>query len=283
MNARLLARLVLLVLVAGLSLVLWQGRDPEPGPQSFSPQSSATVQRIRIQPRKGEAITFQRRDRSWYMQSPWPLPAATPRLEAILKLPAMHSLRRITGQQLDLRALGLSPPRVSLWLDDQVYDFGDSNPLNGQRYVRHDGQIHLLTDTVYHQLVTPAASLLDPHPLPRDKHLIRVELPGLILRRHLDGRWRAEPDQPALDRQRLPDFIHHWRELQARGLTRATGPAKGPRLSFFFADRSHIRFTLETRDDGPWLIRERPALAYRLPDSLPVQGLLTPFAIITPP
>jgi len=278
MHARLLTRLVLLLLVAGLSLLLWQGQQTAPERQPLSPQSAGSIHKLRIQPRSGEDITFQRHGKIWYMQSPWTLPASATRLRAILKLPGMRVHKHFPVAHADLPALGLSPPRVSLWLDDEVYDFGDSNPLSAQRYVRHAGQVYLLTDTVYHQLVTPAAGLLDPHLLPRDRLLVRVVLPGLVLRRHIDGHWQAVPDRPALDRQRLPDFIRHWQGLQARTIERIDSPVEGTNLDFFFADKTHIHFTLQTRDKGSWLIRTQPTLAYRLPDGLPIQGLLTPFA-----
>ena len=281
MNARLLTHLSLLALVAGLGLVLWRGPGPVPVRQSLSTQSADAIQKVRIQPRKGEAITFQRHGRTWTMRSPWSLPASTVRLGAILKLPGMRTHKHFPETDVDLPALGLSPPRVSLWLDGEVYDFGDSNPLSGQRYVRHGGQVHLLTDTVYHQLVTPAAGMLDPHPLPADRRLTRVELPGLTLRRHIDGHWQAVPDRPALDRQRLPDFIHHWQGLQARTIERIDSPVEGTNLDFFFANKTHIHFTLQTRDKGIWLIRAQPALAYHLPDDMPAQGLLSPFATTT--
>jgi len=278
MNYRLLTRLALLVLVVGLGLWLWQAQESGPEPQTLSSQSTTDLQQLDILPRAGEALHFQRRGEVWYLQSPYSLAASPERLQAILKLPYLRSHQSFPDTDLDLPALGLEPPRVRLQLGAQVYDFGDSNPLSGQRYVRHAGRVHLLTDTLYHQLNTPAAAMLDAHPIPPGKHLTRIVLSRLVLRRHLDGHWTAEPEHPELDPQRLPDFIHHWQTLQARAVTRYSGPLDGTALEFHFDDGTDMRLQLQTRDNSSWLIRETPRLAYRLPDNIPSEGLLSPFS-----
>jgi hypothetical protein len=156
MSRRNLLNLLLSTLV--LSLILWVWRlQPQDLPPltSLQPQQ---VERIRISDTGGREILLEKRAGDWWLEQ---TPANEPRIEQLLRICTTPSLRRFPVAARAMAKFGLTDPTLRLWLNDLELAFGTTDPINGWRYVRLDGQIHLIGDGFRHHLIAPAAAFVE--------------------------------------------------------------------------------------------------------------------------
>ena len=155
MNRRSLLNLVLSALVLGLILWIWSLQ-----PQALPPLTDLQpqqIERIRISDTTGREIRLERRAGHWWLGR---TPADQGRIQQLLGICATPSLRRFPMGEHRLAEFALAPPTLRLWLNDLELDFGTTDPINGWRYVRLGGQIHLIGDGFQHHLSAPAAAFV---------------------------------------------------------------------------------------------------------------------------
>ncbi|MGD8589262.1 MAG: hypothetical protein PVG22_10575 [Chromatiales bacterium] len=156
MSRRSLLNLLLSLLVLGLILLVWWLQ-----PQGLPPLTSLQpeqVERIRISDARGRDIRLEKRSGHWWLDQ---TPANEPRIEQLLGICTTPSLRRFPTAQRAMAEFGLADPALRLWLNDLELAFGTTDPINGWRYVRLDGQIHLIGDGFQHHLTAPAAAFIE--------------------------------------------------------------------------------------------------------------------------
>jgi len=147
-NRLLLAALLLLGL-----LIWWLQPTPLP---PLTPLQAGQIERIRLLG-KGREIDLRRHDGHWWLGD---RPANEGRIQQLLGIARTPSLRRIPVAQGRLAEFGLASPSIRLWLDGLELQFGDSDPINGWRYVRIGDQIHLIGDGFRHHLLAPPTAYL---------------------------------------------------------------------------------------------------------------------------
>ncbi|MDX1513369.1 MAG: DUF4340 domain-containing protein [Gammaproteobacteria bacterium] len=167
MRARSLLNLALLLLAAGLIAFIWLGppSDPPPDLERLSRLEPGAVSRIRIQRSGAPPLEIRRDGSGWRLAAPVERPANPTRVAALLGLVSarVHEAFRAVGN--DLAAFGLEPPVATIWFDDQEFRFGDTDALNGWRYVLFGPDVHLITDAFYHHVIATPPAFIDPAPL----------------------------------------------------------------------------------------------------------------------
>jgi hypothetical protein len=146
---------LLLLAVAGLlGLLVWLSQpSPLPPLTQFDPQQ---ITRIRISDLQGREITLKQHEKRWMIGSQ---AADQSRIGQLLKICQTPSLQRFTAPD-DLALYGLAPAPIMMKLNDSTLGFGNTDPVNGWRYVHHQGEVHLIADGFYHHLVAPAEAWL---------------------------------------------------------------------------------------------------------------------------
>ncbi|MEW8071441.1 MAG: hypothetical protein AB2826_13560 [Candidatus Thiodiazotropha sp.] len=154
MIARVKINLLLLAVAGLLGLLVWLSQPPPLPPLTrLDPQQ---ITQIRINDLKGREISLTRRENQWMSDN---RPADQSRVRQLLKICQTPSLRRFAAPD-DLRPYGLAPAPIAMTLDDSTLSFGNSDPINGWRYVHHQGEVHLIADGFYHHLNAPAEAWL---------------------------------------------------------------------------------------------------------------------------
>lgn len=191
MPLRLLVNLVLLFSVIGLTVFLLADKDKEIIVEEITltdidPES---IHVIRIERRDLDGIIFQKQGDHWEMQSPFNLPANPSRIKVMLKLLQAHSYDHFSAADNDLTPFMLAVPVVSIILNDTRIAFGDTNPLEEKlRYVLIKDTVHIINDSLFHQLQASATFFLDSKLIPRDANIKAIQLPGLNIEKSEDGK-----------------------------------------------------------------------------------------------
>ena len=219
MRSRLLLNLLLLA-VAG-ALLAMAFLEPGGGPASreapapLSTLDRESIRALRITPPDHPPFALERGpDGQWRIVTPRNLPADGFRVEALLGVLRVESERRLSVPLEELAPFGLSPPRARLEIDGAVFDFGDTEPLSGRRYLRHGDEVHLIPDGWFHHLAADHHGFVHPAPLGPDPEPRRIDLPGESLR-FVDERWHREPPDPAASADELAERVSRWRHARA--------------------------------------------------------------------
>jgi hypothetical protein len=140
--------LILVAIIALLGLLVWQSQ----------PQPMVTLSKL--VPAEIHTITISTDTSNHTMrleQGQWVIEGATglsSRIEQLLTISQTPSLSRFTAPP-DLKPFGLDKPKWVLQLNQEAFFFGNIEPLNGWRYVLHNGVIHLIGNGFQHHLTAP--------------------------------------------------------------------------------------------------------------------------------
>lgn len=194
LGARVLVNVVLLSLAAGLAMFLWLDplRGPPPVEEKLSDIDPTQVRRLRIVGPDRPLIELIRKDGVWRLVAPLSLPANENRVSALLGLAAATVYDAFRAEGNNLGEFGLDPPKFKLLLDEHEFRFGDTEPLNGRRYVEYGEDVHLISDVYFHHLLAPAPAFVDPAPIGSDARPVGFLVSAVKLRLE-NGRWRVDP------------------------------------------------------------------------------------------
>jgi len=161
LSKRTIVNLLLLAIV--ISLTMYINRNPVEDNQVFeiTKLSSDQVDTIVIQRADQTQIIFEKIDQNWLVTNPVEGKASPEKLNLLLKFLSLKSRHqhKITEQKQLLR-YELDNPKVSLFLNDQQFDFGNINGFNKLRYIYHEGVVHSVKDITHHLLITDVVSFI---------------------------------------------------------------------------------------------------------------------------
>jgi len=215
-SRRTLINLALLVVVAALAalIVLAPERATRVEREPLSGEKPRAISRIRLVPVEGPAIDLRRIDGSWQLVEPIRIAANDFRVNALVGVLAVPVHVRIDAPATELARYGLAPPRGRVRLDDIEILFGDTEPLNGRRYLLYDGRVALVDDAYFSHLSSSAANYVEPTVLGRDANPPEIELPDRRVRREQDT-WRLDGTDKQVTAEEIANLVNTWRNAQA--------------------------------------------------------------------
>lgn len=208
MSRRLVINLLLSLCVIGLAIFLSRGGnkeviEPEVTLTDIQPES---IHVIHIERRDLDDIIFQKQGNNWMMQSPFDLPANSSRIRVMLSLLQAHSYDHFSAPDNDLTPYMLAVPAVSIVLNDTRVAFGDTNPLEEKlRYVLVKDAVHIINDSMFHQLQASPTFFLDTKLIPPDATIKTIYLPELKIDNTEDGKMSGAQHQ----------IINSWKQVEA--------------------------------------------------------------------
>lgn len=150
-----LALLTVIAVIAAF-LLLNDTERAEQAPVTVSKIDRRRITVITINSDQRKDIIFDKKSGAWQMVSPLHARANSTRIAAILSLLQARSYTQLNAGGMDLGKFDLVKPAVTLKLNHYEFLFGNSNPLEGRRYLLFQGVIHLIDDGLYQQLQQPA-------------------------------------------------------------------------------------------------------------------------------
>ncbi|WP_257384967.1 DUF4340 domain-containing protein [Tahibacter caeni] len=205
---------------------------------------TASVTHLRVSAGDKPTRVFERRDGQWWMTEPYRMPAHEDAVARLLAIASAAPRQRYAADRFEAARIGLSPPQALLDVDALRLEFGITDAIRGDRYVRTAGGIALLPDRFSGWLLAPAESEID--------HRLAAPLAALTGVR--------------VDGQAHPELVAAWNRVTTSQVVAPEAPAAGAvAVELADAQGSRIAFRVWRRDDGRYVaLREAPALAYPL-------------------
>ncbi len=161
MSKRTIVNLCLIGLVIFLTMYINKNPVRVVNVIDISTLTPEEVDTIVIQRQDESQIILEKTDQNWLVSSPLEGKADRDKLSLLLRLLSLKSQHqhKITEQK-QLNRYELLNPKVSLFLNDQQFDFGNTNDFNQLRYVLHDGTVHSVKDITHHLLISDVDTFL---------------------------------------------------------------------------------------------------------------------------
>lgn len=217
MRPRVLLNLALALVVAVLALVIvyQPGKKAPPDEPPLANLKPADIDHIQLLRNNQADVDLVRKNGRWWMTSPYALPANQARVRQILGIPAMQVQAHVAGSGKDLSRFGLAKPDVRVRLGDHEFAFGGTNPLSYERYIGYAGQVYLVDDTVYAQLIATPPGYVSTRLLERGSKLDAITLPDLALTRE-QGRWTiTQGSSKDVSADAITSLVQAWQSAQA--------------------------------------------------------------------
>jgi hypothetical protein len=266
MKARILLNLFLGLAVFGLGVYLFTRHEPA-APESFplSRLTVAEVQRIELAAAQKPPVVIVREGDAFRLVSPFGARADRYRVETVLSLLSARSTLRLPARNLE--RFGLTAPGLTLTFvtgeGQQVFEFGESQPVTGQIYVATGGWVYLVSPVYAIDVSRGAMGFLASTLLADGETPVAFKLPGLELVRE-DGRWRRVPESAGLSTDVINRFAEEWRLARALTVDRVR-PDDGKPIQLTLADGRTLRLTVARGKTETVFYREDEGLGYHFP------------------
>lgn len=251
----------LFAVVVGAGVAVWVSEQQSDAPKpTLTPLSVDAVQDIAIEYPDQPVVKLHKDGDAWRIVAPVDAPTDRFEVSSLTGLATLEVQRSVPLADVDLAELKLDPPGFRITLNDQVLAFGDTAPLNHQRYVLTSTEVALVADPPSAALDADYSDLVARELLPQNVALQRIEVPHLVVARE-DDHWVAE-GQPDVSSDQLVSFVNAWRS--ARAMWNALIPAgtqhEGTPIHVVTADGAFDLYVVETE---PQLVLDRPDYGVR--------------------
>ena len=183
------------------------------------------------------------------MEAPYQLPAHDFRVQNLLGLLSATAEKTYQANDLELQQFGLEPPRAIIRFDNTEIQFGKTNPVNQQRYIKVDDQLFLLKEQLYPLISSQPSSFVDISPLPKNINIQKISLPDFSIYKNDQGHWQSD-NATQNQADRIQHLIENWQSVQAFGVHGYMQRTSLGKITIDHKDGS-IQF------DEPWLILAR--------------------------
>ncbi|MGQ0594369.1 MAG: DUF4340 domain-containing protein [Gammaproteobacteria bacterium] len=265
MNGRMALNLGLIGLVGILVLlaVYEPGLDaPKQLPRLTAIEETA-IKAITVTRKEGGAIVLAKEGERWMMRAPYSVPANPGRVQSILGFLEGTSQASFPAQGHDLERFGLAEPKVRMEVDGDGFAFGDTSPMNGQRYVLFKDQVHLTMDAWYDQLLLDPGDFVSPRLVEEGLELTAIELPGATVE-HRESGWVLRPEDAAIAHKALAKLADDWLSAQALAVRKRRDAASQDTVTLELKDAPALRFEVLAREPELVLARPERGLEYQL-------------------
>lgn len=272
----------LLVLSLGLAAAVFFSQKEEEKGAPLTPFTAEAVTRIALEHPGQPTVRLLKDDGRWKLVEPVQGSADAMEVNGILALATLETRSTLELAQVNLAELGLEPAAYKVTLNDQVLEFGGTEPLQFQRYVKTAGKIALVDDPPGPALDADYSDLVDKPLLPANAEIQSITLPGLKLARSVDGKdWALTPNDPKASADQKQKLVDGWKNARAMwNAAQGPEPLKGDNVTIALKDRE-LKFVVAERD--PQLVLVNPELRVRYTLSKMLVDELLKLPAATPP
>lgn len=254
--------LVLLVVVVGLGAALFFSKKKEEKGPPLTALAADAVTHIGIEHPGQPTITLDKKGNDWALTAPVQSPADPFEVASLVNLATQETKHTLQVADVKLADLKLEPPQFTVTLNDQKLEFGDTEPLEYRRYVKHGDTVALIDDPSGTAVDADYSNLVTKELLPPGTELTKIDVPGLSVSLGADGKtWSATPSSDAATSDAIAQFVEAWRG--ARSMWNAAMPADGGKGQPITLTTKAGVVNLVLVSEDPQLTVDRPDLKLR--------------------
>jgi len=276
MNSRTTLNIALVAAIVAVGAVLYfkskSDVDEVQGTFALVADAAKDLQRIEIQRNGGEPIVLERNAQQWRMKVPRAARLDEIQLGRVLDIARLRASVRMRAE--NLARFELDKPWARIHFNQQTIDFGSTNPLTDELYLRSGEHIYAVPPRVAAAVPGNAAKLLAHNLFAVDEHPVAFQFEHFSLR-HDATRWHLAPHDPKLSQDDLVRWVDQWR--LASSVVTQPGSAAGDAesITIELRDKRKIMLGVLARSPDLVLLRHDELLQFHLPARLaPI--LLTP-------
>jgi hypothetical protein len=270
-SARSLVNVVLAFLVAVVGASLYFRPQPLPPPAyALLPQPSEALQRIEIARPGKPVIVLVREGSQWRLESPARGRLNEVALERLLDLARARSAQRMAATEL--ARFELDNPWARIRFGAHAFEFGMSNPLTEELYVRSGEHVYVVPIRLAANVPADASKLLSHRLFGPEERPVAFRLAEFRVR-HDNGRWDLLPAANDVSQDDLARWVDHWRlasslvsQPSAQEWEQAS--AGKPTIAIRLQDGREIAVAVRARMPYLVLVRSDEGLEYHLPAKL---------------
>ncbi len=278
LNALLLVMAVVLLLVAYFQ----PGIEGEKALPKLTPLDTASVKRITLIYPDGREVVLEKRHGTWYLAKPLEVEANRFRAESLLFLTQEGVRASYSPKALPLAKVGLEKPLLRIRFDDFEVAFGETEPLEGNRYALVDGRVVLIRDRIAPLLSADITYFVSHALLPEGSSIVAMKLPllrdnpspdapfGKTVEIKREGHGWKIVSEKDISQAAIERLVEGWRYAHALEVETLKGDEKPiAEVSIQLAGKERpLRFWVLSVMPEPWLARPDLKLKYHLTQEL---------------
>ncbi|PHS68627.1 MAG: hypothetical protein COB23_08785 [Methylophaga sp.] len=273
-----------IVLVLFIIILFWYSDSfltPDLSVNTITDTQTSQIKHITIKRENRDNIELQKSSTGWHIDHPIQAEANNTRINLLLSLltSTPYNQLRLPASE-SLAQFGLDPVKLSIQLNDQVFVFGDTDPISKHRYILYHQIIYLISDNITPMLNANAASFINNRLLPIAKNINKIQLPnineeGFISNELLtlslaDGVWQSDSEQTTDKLKFIVDSWQHAYAIQVQPLTDTElNNITGYPVNIWQEHKSDpSKFLVQINDKGLFIIHLTNKLKYQFPAAL---------------
>jgi len=285
MKSSYLTNLILTIVIASLFWFNKQNTSPNETANYLSDVNAQSINAITIKRVQRKEIKLLKQASGWKIVRPITADGNHTRIRLLLSLvntPIHSQLHDVDDASLE--KFGLKPINVSLQLNEQLFTFGDIEPLSKRRYVLHNNSIYLIDDLISPLLNANMASFIDNRLLSASEQITEIQLPQLI-NGELDAAnpltvtkikdsWSSSPQSYSVEK--LTALIASWQQASALQVSHSTTTDDTGIyvLLWLNEQRTPVEFMIQLDNRNLFLTNNKKQLRYQFPAAFAQQLLL---------
>jgi len=124
------------------------------------------------------SLHFAKRQGEWEITQPFSAPADEEQVQKLVEIAASPVRRSYAATELEPDKIGLVPPFATLILGSRTLEFGTTEPIRNDRYVRAGSVMALVQDNFSQLLTASPESFVDRRPMARTRRLVSARVMG---------------------------------------------------------------------------------------------------------
>lgn len=263
MNSRIWVNVGLLVFIVLLSAtVFFSDTKTEPEIVFLSNIDRKEITNIQVIRKNLDDFVFNKQGEDWYMHAPLKVLANNARINAMLRILKARSYGQLNPKDIDLKRFELDDPKITIKLNEHVFQFGNTDAIDQRRYILFNDTIYITNDSLYAQLTTNAAFFADLKLLPADIEITSITFPENKIEK-VTGQWQLQT-QMNINPEQLKRIAFSWQEAAAISASKYTTQNNQPTITIASSNHVSIKFNIVSTEPNIVLGRKDLGIQYHL-------------------
>jgi hypothetical protein len=252
------------------------GQVKKPVPHRLTTIDALQVKKITIERPAHDTVILKKTDQQWMLDRPFHARASDFIVSNVLAITKIASLNQLPyNAETDAARYGFEKPKVILFFDKERVVFGDTNPLNQQRYVLYHDQVYMISPNAIWAVTHKPSEFIDKRLLEFKESPTAIYFSDGKKLELKNGIWVLQPKNKSLATDTLTRLVNEWRYAGATEVEPYKhAPIQGT-IRVVYKNKRTIELGIIARDPELILLRKDENLQYYFPASAAKRLLLS--------